>query len=135
MLVSKQRHRTLLTWYTRLSKMKQCRGQLFCTGIKLFKKNRAKRGIFWNWGMTFNIYPRVNDQHTSDYYQGGSYVHSKRPLLKNCFLLRHDDASSHTSHSEVYVLQKNNMKILFHSPYCPDLTQCDIGLFPHSRNH
>ena len=47
---------------------------------------------------------------------------SKVPLL-------HDDSSAHKAKVAVTFLKEQNVKILAHSPYSPDLAPCDGWLF------
>ncbi|GFR33239.1 histone-lysine N-methyltransferase SETMAR [Trichonephila clavata] len=58
------------------------------------------------------------------------HVKRKRPLLRNGFLLHHDNARPHIARYVVDVLQQNNVEVLPHPPYSPDLTPCDFWLFP-----
>jgi hypothetical protein len=48
---------------------------------------------------------------------------------KNC-LLNHDNAPSHTPFFTRDVLTKNNMTVVPHPPYSPDLAPCDFSMFP-----
>ncbi|GFW46777.1 histone-lysine N-methyltransferase SETMAR [Trichonephila clavipes] len=57
----------------------------------------------------------------------------KRPLLRNCFLLHHDNARPHISRCVLYVSQQKNKETLPHPPYSPDLTPCDFWLFPQLK--
>ncbi|GFS77189.1 histone-lysine N-methyltransferase SETMAR [Trichonephila clavipes] len=61
------------------------------------------------------------------------HVKRKRPLLRNGFLLHHDNAQPHIARCVLYVLQQNNVEILPHPPYSPDLTPCDFWLFPQVK--
>ncbi|GFQ91489.1 histone-lysine N-methyltransferase SETMAR [Trichonephila clavata] len=61
----------------------------------------------------------------------------KRPLLRNGFLLHHDNVEPHIAHCVLYVLQQSNVEILTHNaeilthpPYTPDLSPCDFWPFP-----
>ncbi|GFW09474.1 histone-lysine N-methyltransferase SETMAR [Trichonephila clavipes] len=60
-------------------------------------------------------------------------VKRKRPSLRNGFLLHHDNARPHIARCIVDVSQQNNVEILPHSPYSPDLTLCDFWLFPQRK--
>lgn len=44
-------------------------------------------------------------------------------------MLHHDNASSHTSSLTTQFLADNNIKIIPHPPYSPDLAMCDFWLF------
>ncbi|GFT32608.1 histone-lysine N-methyltransferase SETMAR [Trichonephila clavipes] len=57
----------------------------------------------------------------------------KRLLLQDGFLLHHDNARPHIVRSVLDVLQQNNVEMLPHSPYSPDLTPCDFWLFPQLK--
>jgi histone-lysine N-methyltransferase SETMAR len=48
---------------------------------------------------------------------------------KTGILLLHDNASSHTASLTTQYLAKNNIKIIPHPPYSPDLAMCDFWLF------
>ncbi|GFY10901.1 histone-lysine N-methyltransferase SETMAR [Trichonephila clavipes] len=54
------------------------------------------------------------------------HVKRKRPLLQNSFLLHHDDARPHIARCVLEISQQNNVEILPHPPYSPDLTPCDF---------
>jgi transposase len=56
-------------------------------------------------------------------------LHPKLWRQKN-WLLHHDNAPSHTSSSTWEFLTKNNMTVVPHPPYSPDLAPCDFSLFP-----
>jgi len=47
----------------------------------------------------------------------------------NSFFLLHDNAPAHRSVLDVYFLAKNNVTILEHPPYSPDLAPADFYLF------
>jgi hypothetical protein len=51
---------------------------------------------------------------------------------KNSLLL-HNNAQSHTSFFTREFLTKNNMTVIPHPPYLPDLAPCDFSLFPRSK--
>ncbi len=59
-------------------------------------------------------------------------IWKKRPELwvENLFVLHHDNAPSHRAESTQKFLQKNNMWLMLHPPYSPDLASCDIFIFP-----
>ncbi|GFS78507.1 histone-lysine N-methyltransferase SETMAR [Trichonephila clavipes] len=61
------------------------------------------------------------------------HVKRKRPLLRNGLLLHHDNARTHIARCVMYVSKQNNVEILPHPPYCPDLTRCDFCLFPRLK--
>ncbi|PRD26480.1 UNVERIFIED_CONTAM: Histone-lysine N-methyltransferase SETMAR [Trichonephila clavipes] len=50
------------------------------------------------------------------------HVKRKRPLLRNGFLLHHDNARPHIARCVLDVSQQNNVDILPHPPYSLDLT-------------
>ncbi len=56
----------------------------------------------------------------------------KRPELwsENLFVLQHDNVPSHQADSTQKFLEKNNMWLMPHSPYSPDLAPCDFFIFP-----
>ncbi|GFW60981.1 histone-lysine N-methyltransferase SETMAR [Trichonephila clavipes] len=62
------------------------------------------------------------------------HVKRKR-LLRNGFLLLHDNARPHIVHCVLDVSQQNNIEILPHPPYSSDKTPCDFGCFFNLRNH
>jgi histone-lysine N-methyltransferase SETMAR len=45
-------------------------------------------------------------------------------------LVHHDKAPTHTSLKTTEFVTNNNMVIVPHPPYSPDLTPCDFVLFP-----
>ncbi|GFV65211.1 histone-lysine N-methyltransferase SETMAR [Trichonephila clavipes] len=61
------------------------------------------------------------------------HVKRKRPLLRNGFLLHHDNARQHIARCVLDVSQQNNVEILPHPPYSPDKTPCDLWLFPQLK--
>ncbi|GFW59199.1 histone-lysine N-methyltransferase SETMAR [Trichonephila clavipes] len=61
------------------------------------------------------------------------YVKRKRPVLRNGFLLHHDDARSHIARCVLDVSQQNNVELLPYPLYSPDLTPCDFWLFPQLK--
>ncbi|GFT42354.1 histone-lysine N-methyltransferase SETMAR [Trichonephila clavipes] len=60
-------------------------------------------------------------------------VKRKRPFFRNGFLLRHDNVRPHIVRCVPDVSQQNNVEILPHPPYSPDLTPCDFWLFPQLK--
>ncbi|GFU18080.1 histone-lysine N-methyltransferase SETMAR [Trichonephila clavipes] len=63
------------------------------------------------------------------------HVKRKHPLLRNGFLLHHDNVRPHIARCVLDVSQQNthNVGILPHPPYSPDFTPCDFWLFPQLR--
>ncbi|GFX04225.1 histone-lysine N-methyltransferase SETMAR [Trichonephila clavipes] len=61
------------------------------------------------------------------------HVKRKRPLLRNGFLLHHDNARPHIALCVLNVSQRNNVEILPHPPYSPDKTPCDFWLLPQLK--
>ncbi|GFV45933.1 histone-lysine N-methyltransferase SETMAR [Trichonephila clavipes] len=61
------------------------------------------------------------------------HVKRKRPLLRNGFILPHDNARPHIARCVLDVSQQNNVDILPHSPYIHDLTPCDFWPFPQFK--
>jgi histone-lysine N-methyltransferase SETMAR len=51
---------------------------------------------------------------------------------KNC-LLHHDNILLHTSFFTKEFLTKNNMTVILHQPYSPDLAPCDFSLVPRLK--
>jgi transposase len=49
------------------------------------------------------------------------------------WLLHHNNAPSHTSFFTREFLTKNNMTLIPHPPYSPDLAPCDFSLFHHLK--
>ena len=49
------------------------------------------------------------------------------------WFLHHDDAPAHTTLSVRQFLAKNNMKVIAHPPYSPDLAPCNFFLFPRMK--
>ncbi|GFV94525.1 histone-lysine N-methyltransferase SETMAR [Trichonephila clavipes] len=58
------------------------------------------------------------------------HVKRKRSLLRNGFLLHHDNARPHIARYVLDVSQQNNIDILPHPLYSSDLTPCYFWLFP-----
>jgi transposase len=56
----------------------------------------------------------------------------KKPELwrNHNWLLHHDNAPAHTSLQTTEFVTNNNMVIVPHPPYSPDLATCDFALFP-----
>jgi transposase len=46
------------------------------------------------------------------------------------WLLHHDNAPAHTSLKTTNFVTNNNIIIVLHPPYSPDLAPCDFTLFP-----
>ncbi|GFY06043.1 histone-lysine N-methyltransferase SETMAR [Trichonephila clavipes] len=61
------------------------------------------------------------------------HVKRKRPMLRNGFLLHHDNARPHIARCALGVSQQNNVEILPYPPYSPDLPPCDFWLFPQLK--
>ena len=59
-------------------------------------------------------------------------VRSKRPQKwqNQNLIIHHDNAPAHRSFKGSQFLAKNNMAVVPHSPYSPDLVSCDFFLFP-----
>jgi len=49
------------------------------------------------------------------------------------WFLHHDNAPAHTTLSVQQFLAKNNMMVIPHPSYSPDLVPCDSFLFPHMK--
>lgn len=49
-------------------------------------------------------------------------------------ILHHDNASSHTSGKTIAYLSTENVELMGHPPYSPDLAPNDFFLFPHIKN-
>jgi histone-lysine N-methyltransferase SETMAR len=49
--------------------------------------------------------------------------------------LHHDNAPAHTSAIVLEFLQENNVRIIPHPPYSPDLAICDFWIFPRLKDH
>ena len=47
--------------------------------------------------------------------------------------LLHDNASSHKCEVVKYFLASEKVKVLNHPPYSPDLSPCDVSLFPRLK--
>ncbi|GFT66206.1 histone-lysine N-methyltransferase SETMAR [Trichonephila clavipes] len=61
------------------------------------------------------------------------HVKRKCPLIRNTFLLHHDNARPHVARCVLDVSQQNNVEILPHPPYSPDKSPCDFWLFPQLK--
>ena len=59
-------------------------------------------------------------------------VRRRRPdMWKNTsWILHHDNAQAHNALSVKRYLAKNNIPVMGHPPYTPDLAPCDFYLFP-----
>ena len=58
-------------------------------------------------------------------------IRRKRPrLMQEGWSLLHDNAPSHTAGKTMTFIQRNNIELLPHPPYSPDLAPCDFFLFP-----
>ncbi len=58
-------------------------------------------------------------------------VCAKRPVRRTRgLLLHHDNASAHTSAQTLDFLAQENVQLVSHPPYSPDLAPCDFFLFP-----
>ncbi|CAG5037521.1 unnamed protein product [Parnassius apollo] len=56
---------------------------------------------------------------------------------ENCnhrIILHHDNASSHTAHRTKEFLEQENIELLDHPPYSPDLSPNDVYTFPKIKN-
>ncbi|GFX36057.1 histone-lysine N-methyltransferase SETMAR [Trichonephila clavipes] len=72
----------------------------------------------------------VNDSYYTNVLRSMvQHVKRKRPLLRNGFLLHHDNARPHIARCVLGVSQQNNVEILPHPKYSPDLTPWDFWLF------
>ena len=49
------------------------------------------------------------------------------------WFLQHDNAPAHMALSVQQFLAKNNMTVIPHPPYSPDLAPCDFFLFPRMK--
>ncbi|GFT43574.1 histone-lysine N-methyltransferase SETMAR [Trichonephila clavipes] len=61
------------------------------------------------------------------------HVKRKSLLLRNDFLLHHDNAQPHIARCVLVVSQQNNVDILPHPPYSPNEIPYDFWLFPQLR--
>ncbi|GFW05344.1 transposable element Tcb2 transposase [Trichonephila clavipes] len=57
----------------------------------------------------------------------------KHVLLRNDFILHHDNARPHIARCVLDVSHQNYVEILPHLPYCPEFTPCDFWLFPQFK--
>ena len=56
-------------------------------------------------------------------------------MWKNAsWILHHDNAPSHNALSVKRYLAKNNIPVMEHPPYSPDLAPCDFFLFPKIKS-
>jgi len=62
-------------------------------------------------------------------------VRKKRPEMWSSgnWFLHHDNAPAHTALSVQQFLAKNNMTVIPHPPYSPDLAPCDFFVFPFMK--
>ena len=61
-------------------------------------------------------------------------VNKKRPHLRDQrWLLHHDNAPSHTAGKVMEFLHRNDIEIVPHPPYSPDLAPCDFFYFPNLK--
>ncbi|GFX36263.1 histone-lysine N-methyltransferase SETMAR [Trichonephila clavipes] len=64
------------------------------------------------------------------------HVKRQSPLLRNGFLLHHDNTRPHIARCVLHISQQNNVEILPHPPCSLDLTPCDFWLVPQlKKNH
>jgi len=63
-------------------------------------------------------------------------VRRRRPdMWKNAlWILHHDNAPAHNALSLKRYLAKNNIPVMEHPPYSPDIAPCDIFLFPKIKS-
>ena len=62
-------------------------------------------------------------------------IRRKRPKLQQGgWRLLHDNAPVHTAHLVAQFIQRNNIDVLPHPPYSPDLAPCDFWLFPTMKS-
>jgi hypothetical protein len=74
---------------------------------------------------------RCSDRCGSSVVRWSESVRRKRPQKwKNDWALHHDNAPSHTAMAVKQFLAKNNIPIVPHLPYSPDLALSDFWLFP-----
>jgi hypothetical protein len=59
-------------------------------------------------------------------------VRRKHPAMwaSNDWFIHHDNAPAHTALSVQWFLATNNMAVVLHPPYSPDLAPCDFFLLP-----
>jgi len=63
-------------------------------------------------------------------------VRKRRPEVwrSGNWFLHHDNAPAHTALSvQQFLAKENNMAVIPHPPYSPDLAPCDFFLFPHMK--
>lgn len=58
----------------------------------------------------------------------------RKTQKKRRIILHHDNASSHTSAQTKEFLTDQNIELMGHPPYSPDLAPNDFFLFPHTKN-
>ncbi|GFT69608.1 histone-lysine N-methyltransferase SETMAR [Trichonephila clavipes] len=63
------------------------------------------------------------------------HVKGKRPLIRNSILLFQDIARPHIARYVRDVSQQNNVEILLHPLYSPNLTPCAFWLFLQLKKH
>jgi len=63
-------------------------------------------------------------------------VRRRRPDMwkKASWILHHDNAPAHNALSVKRYLTKNNIPVMEHPPYSPDLAPCDFFLFPKIKS-
>ena len=54
--------------------------------------------------------------------------------VRRQILWHHDNANAHTAARTLDTLAENDIQLLTHPPYCPDLAPCDFFLFPRMKN-
>lgn len=58
-----------------------------------------------------------------------------RGLRIGGLMLHHDNASPHTAAATLKFLRENNIRLIEHPPYSPDLAMCDFWLFFNLKNN
>ncbi|GFV16122.1 histone-lysine N-methyltransferase SETMAR [Trichonephila clavipes] len=94
--------------------------------------------IFYYEGIIFQLVVEPGTTVNDTYYTNilrtmVHHIKRKCPLLRNGFLLHHDNARPHIARCVLDVSQQNNVQILPHPPYIPDLIPCDFLLFPQLK--
>ena len=90
-------------------------------------------------GVLYHRYLGVGETITADLYTDilkslVDAVRRKRPDLRNQgWMLLHDNARPHTAKVVGEFLHRNNIDVLPHPPYSPDLAPCDFWLFSHLK--
>ena len=79
--------------------------------------------------------PTVNQFYLEVLKRSHDSLRKKRPEMWSGgdWLFRHDNAPSCTVLSVQQFLVKNNMAVIPHPPYSPDLAPCDFFLFPRMK--